>query len=80
MQLEMTPETLVRELIGTELHRQRLLAMLKEAVGAPIQHPGIFQEFALTILESRHPSEPIFGEGFNLTDSEVSTLLRNAIG
>lgn len=74
MNAEMTPATIVRELVATELHRRRLLTMLEEAVGKPVRDPGVFRYSHLI----SGAGEATFGEGFNLNDNEVEILLEAA--
>ena len=76
MNTEMTPATIVRELVATEIHRRRLLKMLERAVGKEILDPAVFSYSHLITGEN---GEQGFGEGFNLTDKAVETLLNAAI-
>lgn len=80
MNAELTPATIVRELVATEIHRRRLLGMLETAVGRPVLDPGVFRYSHLTTVVDipGHRREAAFGEGFNLSDEAVEVLLAAA--
>ena len=76
IQIEMTPEVLVRELVATEIHRRRLLTKLEASVGRPICDPGVFQ-YSHLIIGTCKKAEG-FGEGFDLTEENIRVLLTAA--
>ena len=77
--IEMTPETIVREIVATEIHRMRLLNILEKEVGKPVLNPDVFRYSNLSGIVSVGGQmvglEFSFGEGFNLTNESVDHLL-----
>lgn len=72
---ELEPATIVRELVATEIHRRRLIAMLERATGKSVLDPDVFRYSHLMTGEDNGQG---FGEGFNLSDESVETLLTAA--
>jgi len=77
MNAELTPETIVRELVATEIHRRRLLGMLETAVGKSVLDPGVFR-YSHLIRTANIEEGVAFGEGFNLPAEAVEILLAAA--